>query len=419
MLKFTSILSSPARGLQKNRLIYVFGAMILFFVLFDGIMTYLLPLVVLEHGLSKTQLGLIISAAAVSGAFFDFAIYRIFKNVFYRRLFFAMLAAGLFYIFLVWFAETILLYLMAMVVWGFYYDLKSFGTLDFVSRHSPKKEIAGNFGIVQSFQAIGALLAPLMAGFVILEYVDWEPFALALFFLILSAAFFFLLLYEARGKKQFIPHREKQRKGGFAAEIASWKGVGFALLPVFLISSFYAVFDSFFITLGPVLAESLPLEPFDGFVMVAYFMPPLLIGGLVGGLVARFGEKLAALGGLLIGGIILSSLAFFHAPLAILAIILFSSCFACLMQPVSQGIFARIIHETPCAKKEIQELGDFSSNFGYIIGPVVAGVIADSLGTASAFSALGIMGVAFALVLFFLMPKRAGMGKAARASKIK
>jgi len=411
MLKFTSILSAPARGLKSNRLVYVFGAMLLFFVLFDGIMTYLLPLVVLEHGLSKTQLGLILSAAAVSGAFFDFAIYKIFKNALYRRLFIAMLAAGFLYIFIVWFAETILLYLVAMMVWGFYYDLKSFGMLDFVSRHSQKKQLAGNFGIAQSFQAIGALLAPMLAGLAIVDYVDWQPFALALFFLLLSAAFFLLLLNEARGKKQFIPPSESPRKAGFMAEIASWKGVGAALLPVFLLAAFATVFDSFFMALGPVLAETLPLEPFDGFVMVAYFLPPLLIGSLVGGLVARFGEKRTALGGLLIGGAILSTLALVQAPLAIIALVFLSSSFACVMSPVTQSIYARIIHETPKVKKEIQELGDFSGNFGYIIGPVIAGVIADSLGTAAAFSALGIMGVAFALILFFLMPKKARMKK--------
>lgn len=400
------MLSPRAWNPSSNRLVFVFGAMILFFVLFDGIMTYLLPLVVLEHGLSKTQLGLILASAAVAGAFFDFAIYKIFKNAIYRRLFLAMFATGLLYIFLVWFAETIILYLIAMAVWGFYYDLKSFGTLDFVSRHSPKKEIAGNFGIVQAFQAIGALLAPLIAGFVILDYVDWEPFALALFFLILSAAFFFLLLREAKGKREFIPPREKPRKGGIMAEVASWRGVGLSLLPLFLLAIFSTIFDSFFVALGPLLAESLPLEPFDGFFMVAYFLPPFLIGGLVGGIVGKFGEKTSALGGLLIGGAILSTLAFIEIPLAAIAIVFFSSCFACLMQPVLQGIYARIIHETPRVKKEIQELSDFSGNFGYVLGPIAAGIIADSFGTAAAFSALGVAGVAFAILLFFILPKK-------------
>lgn len=409
MLDLRNMLMHQWKSSSQNRLIYIFGAMILFFVLFDGIMTFLLPLVVLEHHLTKTQLGLILSAAAVSGAFFDFAIYKIFKNALYRRLFFAMFAAGFLYVFLVWFAETIFLYLAAMAVWGFYYDLKSFATLDFVSRHSPKRQIAGNFGIMQVFIAIGALLAPLLAGFVIFDYVDWEPFALAFFFLLLSGAFFLLLLHAARGKKQFIPQHEKPRKGGIAAELEGWRRVGIAAFPLFLLAVFSTIFDSFFVALGPVLAETLPLEPFDGFFMVAYFLPPLLVGGLVGSLVSKFGEKRTALGGLLIGGAILSTLALVQSPLAIIGVVFFSSCFACLMSPVLQGAYARIIRENARVKKEVQEIGDFSGNFGYIIGPIIAGIIADGFGTAAAFSALGIMGIAFALFLFAFMPKKASI----------
>ena len=88
MLKF---LQAPSRGKAGN-IIYVFGGFLLFFTLFDGMVSYLMPLVVTEHGISKTMLGIILATAAVSGAFFDFAIYKIFKNAVYRRLFFAMFA---------------------------------------------------------------------------------------------------------------------------------------------------------------------------------------------------------------------------------------------------------------------------------------------------------------------------------------
>jgi len=77
-----------------------------------------------------------------------------------------------------------------------------------------------------------------------------------------------------------------------------------------------------------------------------------------------------------------------------------------------QSSYAHAIRAAPKSKKEIQELGDFASNFGYIIGPIAAGVLADSLGTLAAFSALGAAGVAFAALLFFIMPKKAGMKRA-------
>jgi MFS family permease len=76
------------------------------------------------------------------------------------------------------------------------------------------------------------------------------------------------------------------------------------------------------------------------------------------------------------------------------------------MNPVVQSTYTHCIHSAPKVKKEVQELGDLFSNVGYIIGPIVAGIIADNLGNTGAFSALGLIGVAFAILLFVFMPKK-------------
>jgi MFS family permease len=291
-----------------------------------------------------------------------------------------------------------------MAIWGFYYDLKSFGTLDFMSRYSKKSELAGNFGTNQSFQALGCLLAPLIAGFLIIDYVDWEPFAAAAVFLILSALFFLLLVLEVRGKKQHLPPRERAPKS-FAHELSGWKKAFFGMLPLLSLGAFATVFDAFFVGIGPLLAETMPLEPFDGIFMFAYFLPPLLIGGFVGKITAKFGAKNAALGGLLIAGAILSALPLSPSPPISILLVFLSSAFASLMLPVAQSAYAHLIRRAPSQKKEIQELSDFAGNFGYIIGFMAAGIAADALGNAAAFSALGIAGIAVALALFFMMPK--------------
>jgi len=259
----------------KNRLIYTFGAMTLFFMLFEGMTSYILPITITDQGLSKTMLGIILAAAAVSGAFFDFAIYKIFKEAHYRRLFIVMFASAAFYLFLVWIANAFLLFLAAMAIWGFFYDLKSFGTIDFVSRYSKKNAVAGNFGIIQTFQAIGYLLAPLIAGFLIVDYLGWQPFAAAAVFLLIAAFFLAMLFFEARKSREFLPPHEHHSSKGFLHELFAWRKTGSALLPIFLLGSFATIIDSFYMALGPLVAESLPLEPFDGIFMFAYYLPPL------------------------------------------------------------------------------------------------------------------------------------------------
>lgn len=389
---------------DKNRLIYLFGIVVLLFALFDGIITYLIPLVILEHGLSKTLIGIIMSSAAVSGAFFDFVIYKIFKNPVYRRLFIVMFAVSLVYIFVIWHAGSFVLYILAMAMWGFYYDLRNFGTMDFNCRYFPKQGQAANFGLIQVFQSLGCLLAPLIAGFLIIDMVGNKPFFAALLFLVISIIFFILLVLQTRKARQFIPEKPVSRTS-LSEEISLWKETGKIILPVLILGLFCTVIDSFFITLGPLFAENLPIEPFDGIFMFAYLLPALIMGSFVGKITKKFGDKNSIIFGLLIGSLVLSFFYFSKTPLMLILIMFTAFCFISVVSPITHGVYAHYIHKSPKARKEIQELGDFFENIGYIIGPIIAGIIADQLGIQATFSVLGIVGLAFAMLLIFTMPK--------------
>jgi len=389
---------------NKNKFIYLFGIVILLFALFDGIITYLIPLVTLEHGLSKTLIGIIIGSAAVAGAFFDFVIYKIFKNPIYRRLFIVMFAAAFVYLFIIWHAKSFILYILAMIMWGFYYDLKNFGTMDFACRYFPKQEQTANFGLIQVFQSLGCLLAPLIAGFLIIDVVGNKPFLAGLLFLVISTIFFIVLVLQTRHAQQFIPDKPILRTS-LSEEISLWKKTGKIILPVLILGAFCAVIDSFFVILGPLFAENLPLEPFDGIFMFAYLLPALIMGGFVGKITKRFGDKNSLIFGLLIGSLILSFFYLFKSPSMLILIIFAAFCFISIISPITHGIYAHYIHKSPKEKKEIQELGDFFENMGYIIGPIIAGIIADQLGVQATFSVLGITGLVFALFLIFVMPK--------------
>ncbi|MFA5049457.1 MAG: MFS transporter [Candidatus Micrarchaeia archaeon] len=410
-MKFGDIFSGFISNTSKNKLISTFGLMILFVLLFDGIIMYLLPLVITEQGFSKTLLGIIFATAAISGAFFDFTIYKIFKTSFFRRLFIVMFAVCFLYLFTVWNANSFFLFVCAMAMWGFYYDLKNFATLDFVSRYYENKELSSKFGILQIFQSIGYLLAPLITGFLIIESVGWEPFALALVFLSISLFFFILLLIEVRNKKQYIPSNETRRKRSILEDFNILGKTGKLIFPLLCLACFATIFDSFFMTLGPIVAENLDLEPFDGLFMVAYYLPLVFIGGFIGNITNKFGEKKTALFGLLIGALILSTLFFFENPIFIILIVFISSCFTCMKTPVIQSIYAHCIHEAPKSKKEVQELGDFFSNCGYIVGPVIAGLIADNFGALETFSFLGCIGIVFAIILFIFIPEKTSLKK--------
>src|SRR3972149_10247312 len=133
---------------RSHQALYLLSLVILFWAVFDGITTYITPLVLIESGLSKTAMGLIYASSSVFGAGFDFLMCRLFKNSYYRRVFLGMFAFSALYLVALAGAKTIWIYLLAMVFWGIYYDLKNFGSFDFVARFTKNADHSSSFGVI-------------------------------------------------------------------------------------------------------------------------------------------------------------------------------------------------------------------------------------------------------------------------------
>lgn len=392
---------------NKHKTLYVLALMVLFWATYDGIVTFIAPLIMTEGGLSGTQMGIIIGTSSISGAFFDFIACRIFKNMFFRRMFLIMFVLCFFYPLLLFQAHTFLIYLIAMTIWGVYYDLKNFGEFDFVARHMTPVEHSSGFGVLQVFTSLGYLLAPILAGLTIGEMIGWKPFLVSWIFLIISLIFFICLLVLTRhSKNEMTSPNMACRRINFFYEVTLWKKIGKTILPVLILTLLLNFIDAFFWTIGPLLAESFKdMRQFSGFFMTAYSLPILFVGWFVGSITAKYGKKKTAFTSLLIGSTLLTTLFLFKHFLPTIGIVFLSSIFISLAWPAINGAYADYIDETKNAEKEIEGLEDFFTNLGYIIGPILAGSLFDLIGSSAAFSTLGLFGAISAVVLLIITPK--------------
>nr|HPI67557.1 MFS transporter [bacterium] len=382
----------------KHKPLYALSFMVLFWSIFDGIISYVTPLVIVEHGLSKTVMGIIYGSSSVAGALFDFLLCRFFKDTHFRRVYLIMFVICFFYPFILWQASVWWLYLIAMALWGIYYDLHNFGDFDFVSRQSREEEHASSFGVIQAFRSAGYMIAPLLAGLVIgtwLEKLDIRPFMLALIFLGIAFIFYLVLVRLTRNERVDFEIKRKQKVANIdiIREIKIWKKIVILCLPVLILIMMLNVLDAFFWTIGPLIAEGITsLEGFNGLFMVAYSLPVLLIGWFIGLVTRRLGKKKTAFLSFLLGSLILSTFTLFTSPYYLIVIILLASFFFALAWPAINGAFADYIAEAPEVGKDIEGVEDLFTNIGYIIGPIIAGVLADVFGNESAFSIFGLVG---------------------------
>lgn len=385
--------------------IFLFALVVFFWTLFDNTLTYVTPLLMEAHGFSVGMIGLIIGSSSISGALFDFLICKIFKNSDFRKIFLIMFAICLFYPLILSHANTIWLFLFAMAVWGVYYDLSGFGIFNFVGRYTKKEDHASSFGIVQIFRAMSGVLAPLIAGLVIAVAIDWRLFTMSWFFLGAGFMLFGILLFLMR--KNYVvdqAHRHVEKRKDFFREVHLWRKLGKIMTPVLCVTFFLSLVDAFFWTLAPLYVEAMDFGRFGGLFLTAYILPALFVGWLVGNLTRRFGKKRIALLGILIGSTILVSFVHVSDPIVAILTVFGAACFTSVALPAISAAYADYISESPRVDGEIEGIEDFSSNFGYVIGPILGGVLAEFLGIPAAFSILGLIGVVLAGILLVATP---------------
>jgi len=379
--------------------------MLFFWTLFEGSVEYIVPLKITQSGFSETFLGLLIGSSSVFGALFDIFLSSYFNNTHFRRIFLLMFAMSFIYPLLLW-KGTILFYLFAMVVWGIYFDLSHFGVYDFVGRKIAPENHSKQFGIIEISKSLGFILSPLIIGFTIEKSISWQPLGAMLFFLTIGFGFFLLLLaFTKRGTQEYI-HEKPLHALHMLREMRLWKSLGKRLLPVLLLTLLFHMLDSFIWTIGPILSESYTsLHPFNGLLLTLYSVPPLFVGWFVGSITKRFGKKKTAFVSFITGSLLLSVFMFLHNPISILICIFMVGLFVNLALPAMEGAYADYISETGQVEKEIEAVIDFFTNLGFIIGPVLGGLLADLFGNAEAFSLLGIISAWLAFLLLRITPK--------------
>ena len=93
-------------------------------------------------------------------------------------------------------------------------------------------------------------------------------------------------------------------------------------------------------------------------------------------------------------------------PIVLIGLIFMASfCFA-IGWPTINAVYTEYIERIPGYRKETETLQDMFTNFGDTIGPILGGSMAQYLGYAHTFVALGAVGAAIAAVLMISEMRR-------------
>ncbi len=412
MPTFYHLINHVKKSDNGHRPLYLFSIMIFFFVIFDGIVSYTAPLFISEAGVSDTVMGLIIASSSVAGAIFDLLLCRFLKNTNFRRLLIIMFASALFYPLIISQSKAAFGFVIAMVLWGFYYDLFNLAQFNFVASESKESEHTSSFGVINVFKSLGYAIAPMLAGLLIgVSMVGNKPLILSVIFFVISVMFSVALFRMIKnGKKvEVCVNVPLIWEKSFHRELGLWWRLGKIVFPVLFLTFMLNVTDAFFWTIGPILSENFGV--WGGLFLFTYQLPPLLVGWFAGRATSRFGKKRTAIVSFLVGSAIFCSFWLVKEFWVIMALNFVASFFIAFAWPSINGAYADYISEKPVIEKELETVQDYFTNLGYVIGPIVAGVLSDQVGHLNTFSLLGVIGVVTAIFLLIFTPKNIDITK--------
>jgi MFS family permease len=227
-----------------------------------------------------------------------------------------------------------------------------------------------------------------------------------LIFFGIAFVYFIVLFLTSKKERNEIIKEEIHKPLKFLKEIHLWGKVGKIIFPMLIFTMLLFMIDSFFWTIGPLIAESeTVIKPFGGILLTIYTIPSLFISWFIVPITKKYGKKKSGMVALLLSCLMLVLFAFGSNPFVLVLLIFTSSCLLSFSWPAMRGTYADYISESPQLEKEIAALEDFAGNIGYVIGPILAGIMADVLGNTSSFAFLGIFAGAVTVIMLFITPK--------------
>lgn len=165
------------------RLFTIFILLISFISLIDGVLSFLVPILITDDGISNTTMDLIYSSSSLFGIIFDIILSSILQKSSYIKMFIYTVVGVVSFIIIMFTANTVFLFVLGMAVWYFYFNLLNFAIYAFISKETSMADFARTFSIATVIRDIGFVLGPIIGNYLIL--ID-NPFLSMSSLLILS-----------------------------------------------------------------------------------------------------------------------------------------------------------------------------------------------------------------------------------------
>lgn len=383
-----------------------FAALILFlFLIFlsDSILSYFTPYSIEEkHG--PLIMGIIMSVSSLAGIIFDFFFPIFVKRASINKLILLAIAANILFIgaLIIYSLNPMIMFvLLGVISWGIYYELLGFSRQQYIATSITKNFHASAWGLMETVRGTAYTIGPLIAGFAISQ--GEIPALAAAGFFTFGALFIFLF----RSKLKQEDTIENSDRLNLWDEFHKWKILASKTKIVIVSSILMSIIDATIWTVGVVWAEKIASTNYLGnFFIPTYEFPIIFLGMLIARMNIKEGKKIKSELFLIASGIILMCLYFITEPILILLVILILSILLSFSFTLNAAIYSDLEERMGIEKRHLIGLSQSTASFSYIVGPIVAGLLASKFGEQMTFVYIGLFVAVATGTLFLATPKK-------------
>ncbi len=383
------------------------GAMLgvgFFVFLADAILSDWVPSFVQEKMGGSLFMGLVMAFSSMVGLGADLIFPQLLKETTVRKLVMGALLSS-FGFSAILFGSTwwpiLWIFLMAMVIWGVYYELLGFANQQFVAEVVPLRSRSGAWAVMGTFKSLAYFLGPIFSGLLIANRGERSLLMVTGGMTLLAMAA--LTVMRLPNKKVKVEVEEIN----VGREVGHWLVLLKHVWPVILISLMMGLIDATFWTTGTIWTDKLAEQNWWGGMFLSAYMLPSLFIGLV---MARLGifqhKKRISEVLLLLAGVGLSFLAINDAVWWQLMVVFLASCMTAVAGPLTDAVYSDVVARMGRERKHLIGLSSSTISLAYIVGPIGAGGIASLAGERMTFALMGGIVAVVALVLLFVTPRK-------------
>lgn len=381
---------------------------ILFFVyLGDAILSDWVPSYMQIALGSSLLMGLVFSFSSVIGFISDLIFPQLLRKFKARKLILLAMGASLIFSGVLMWTTTwswLILLLLAMAVWGVYYELLWFGSAQFVSDNVPAQSRSGVWGVLGVFKSLAYFLGPIFGSWLTVSRGDLAVIITAAAVVCVG---YIIWVLTNRKEKNCEQESEPMEKFNIWEEFGYWKVLSVHVWPVLLISLMMGLIDATYWTTGAVLSDNLARSGFwGGLFLPAYMLAPIFMGVVLAKWGVYKGKKKIAELFLLFAGIFLACLGLKESVWVMLLLSLLIGVSLSIAWPMVDAVYSDILARMGKERKHLVGLSSSTVSVAYIIGPITAGFISSQVGERMTFAIVGVMAILVAVILLIVTPKK-------------